>query len=96
MAIRTKTCLTCGKMMTPVAQFCPRCGSAFLRISGALPGKSIPAADQAVPLAPTASAEPTPRLRPNWELLPVEFARPWPWYVGRVIRRAWGLILACW
>jgi hypothetical protein len=27
-----KTCLTCGKITQPTAQFCPRCGSAFLRI----------------------------------------------------------------
>ena len=84
MATLIKNCLTCGKTIKPVAQYCPRCGSAFLRISEALP----------LPAAPPVC--PSTRLRPQWELVPIEFAHPWPWYVGRVLRRAWGLILAFW
>lgn len=97
MVLRTKTCLTCGKMMGPIAQYCPRCGSAFLRLSESLPRRAVPAIYQDKPIVqPIASTPPLPAGRPQWELAPVELVRPWPWYVGRLLRRAWGLILTFW
>jgi predicted RNA-binding Zn-ribbon protein involved in translation (DUF1610 family) len=94
MAVRTKTCLTCGKTMTPVALYCPRCGSAFLRISDALSRATGPQVYQSAHGAEDTALP--PQVRPQWEMFPVEFVRPWPWYLGRVLKRAWGLMLAYW
>lgn len=70
-----KICLTCGKVIQPAAQFCPRCGSAFLRIS---PVPMVIAADASARLAPAAVPCPPVHhwafilgrlLRQTWDLI---------------------------
>jgi hypothetical protein len=102
----TKTCLTCGKMMPAGAQYCPRCGGAFLRASESLFGGTAP--PQAQPAVHARASNPTLQALSKWlkenapapvharPSDPTLLARPLAWYAGFLLRRAWLFILAIW
>ena len=89
MAWLTKTCLTCGKMMPAGAQFCSRCGGAFLRVSNALPDAAMYVRYGETPPAQAGAFAAAAR---NLPLLGHTLA----WYAGNLVRRTWLFLRAIW
>lgn len=100
----TKSCLTCGKIMSAGASYCPRCGGAFLRASEGIFGGIAPPPAQ--PAVHARTSNPTLLALAKWlkENAPVHArtldltlpAHPIAWYAGRLVRRLWLFILAIW